>query len=135
MAVWRPRKIQAFIFLAGLTGIKTAWTRPPVPPVFYGMTLLCLLQTLMVMTLVCGICVLFHTQVSRDLVFWLTVGVLASAVVLNYATLLFREQWRRFAHEFPHFTADDLMFSGLGLVWCALGFGALFYWFSSIITK
>ena len=90
---------------------------------------------MMVMTVVSGTCVVLQIQLSRDLMLWLTVAILVAAVILNYATLLFREQWRRFAHELPHFTVDDLMMSGWGLVLCAVGLGALFYWFGSIIAK
>jgi hypothetical protein len=136
MALWPLRKIQAFIFLAGRTGIEASWARfPPVPPAFYGMTLLCLLQTMIAMTVVSGICVALHLQLSRDLLSWLTFGVLGTAIIFNYTTLLFRDQWRHFAHEFSHFTLDDFAFSGMGLVWCAIGFGALFFWFGSIIAK
>ena len=89
----------------------------------------------LVMTIVSGIWVALHLQLSRDLMFWLTFCVLGTAIILNYTALLFRHQWRHFAQEFSHLTLDDFAFAGMGLMWCAIGFGALFFWFGSIIAK
>ncbi|TLZ00943.1 MAG: hypothetical protein E6K39_18015 [Gammaproteobacteria bacterium] len=134
MALWRLRKIQIFIFIAGRS-TQASFPWPIVPPAFAGMMLLCLLQTMVVMTILSGACVALHLQLSRDSMFWLALGVLGTATAFNYATLLFRHQWRQLAHEFPHLSIDDLAFAGMALMWCAIGFGALFFWFGSIIAK
>lgn len=121
MKLWSLRKIQVHLFYAARRAQETSpWLSPPDAT---GIATVSLVQTDLALTVLCAASIVAHKPVSQPFVVMFSFGAFVFLAVLNYFTLIFRGQWRHFAHEFHAYTDEDL-----GLVSAGVFLGSLAWW-------
>jgi hypothetical protein len=129
MVLWPLRKINAYIFRAGYTvNAQSPLWWPGRLPTAWGMMLVCLWQSLLVIGTLFGICGVLHLQLGRNFAFSLIPSVVVGLAVLNFNTLLANHQWRQLTPHIRGHSETDWTFVGLILFLCAAGLWALLVW-------
>jgi len=107
------RKLHAYAFYVGRTTNKIMGGKGT--PDSAGMVLLAVAQTFIVLDVVFGIRVALDLPTSTGAFgSFFVVGVIVS-LAFNYFTLLGGDQWRRFEHEFNHYSGDSLFIAAVVL--------------------
>jgi hypothetical protein len=130
MAFWPLRKINAYVFRAGYTlNAQNPLWWPGRVPTAWGMILVCLWQSLLVIGVLFAICGALRLKLGRTFAFSLIASVVISLAVLNFNALLAKHQWRQLTSHIRGHSETDWTFVGVWLFLCAAGLWALLAWF------